>query len=118
MPWPTVTWPADPVDSARRSVETLARSALDLLFPLSCAVCQREGRFLCDECVEKLPALERPYCPTCSRPGSRFMCQGCHAYPLRTDSIKAAFVLEGPVREMVYGLKYRLLQHEMGRMRT
>ena len=35
------------------------------------------------------------------------MCQGCHAYPLRTDSIKAAFVLEGPVREMIYGLKYR-----------
>ena len=83
---------------------------LDLLMPLRCAVCQREGRCLCEGCEGALARLEKPYCSRCAEPGTAPMCERCAATPPAVDGIRAPYLFDGVVREMVYDLKYRNLR--------
>ena len=88
----------------------LTGAVLDLLLPLSCAVCHREGRFLCPECEETLPRLEEPYCSVCADPGSSRLCDWCASTRPAIAGIRAPYLFEGAVREMVHSLKYRNLR--------
>ena len=92
------------------ALETLssrvAGPVLDLLLPLSCAVCHREGSLLCEECESSLPKLEQPYCSICAWPGRRGICSRCTASPPAIGRIGAPYVFEGAVREMVHSFKY------------
>ena len=88
----------------------LASSVLELLMPLSCAVCHREGRHLCLDCEAALPRLEKPYCPTCAEPRSSALCRWCAEMPPAIDGIRAPYLMDGVVREMVHSLKYQNLR--------
>ena len=95
------------------------RLALDLLFPPTCAVCGREGRFLCERCEGVLPRLRQPHCARCAGPGSAPLCSWCTASAPDYDGIRAPYLMEGAVREMVYSLKYRNMRAsapELGRL--
>ena len=97
----------------------LPRLALDLLFPLHCWGCQRQGKLLCDRCIPQLPRLERPYCSLCAQPKAQTKCHWCAEAPLYVDGIRAPFLMEGPLREGVHGLKYRGIRAaaaELGRL--
>ena len=85
----------------------IPRQALDLLFPLYCIVCRREGRFVCPECEPALPWLGERRCHVCAAPGVRGVCRRCSEEPLAVDGIRAPFILAGPLREAVHDLKYR-----------
>ena len=85
----------------------VADSILDLLFPLTCGVCGREGHVLCPGCEAAAPRLERPYCPTCAAPGPTGLCEQCAAVRLAIDGIRAPYLMERVIRELVYSLKYR-----------
>ena len=91
----------------RKALGQVVSRGLGLLFPLSCLVCGREGRFVCEGCVDDLPVLEKPYCPICARPGAKSTCHSCHASPPRYDAIRAGYLSEGAARDAVHGLKYR-----------
>ncbi len=96
----------------------IPKHALDLLFPLSCVVCHREGHFICLECEPALPRLVPPYCPICATPDTLGACRWCSAVPLSVDGIRAPFILDGPIREAVHSLKYRGVRafgRELGR---
>ncbi len=92
------------------ALETLssrvAGPVLDLLLPLSCAVCGREGQLLCSACEPSLPRLEQPYCSICAWPGRRGVCSRCAASPPAIGRIGAPYLFEGAVREMVHSFKY------------
>ena len=92
------------------ALETLssrvAGPVLDLLLPLSCAVCGREGQLLCSACEPSLPRLEQPYCSICAWPGRRGVCSRCTASPPAIGRIGAPYLFEGTVREMVHDFKY------------
>ena len=92
------------------ALETLssrvAGPVLDLLLPLSCAVCGREGQLLCSACEPSLPRLEQPYCSICAWPGRRGVCSRCTASPPAIGRIGAPYLFEGAVREMVHSFKY------------
>ena len=80
-------------------------------------MCGREGRFLCEHCEGVLPRLRQPHCARCARPGSTPLCSWCTASAPDYDGIRAPYLMEGAVREMVYSLKYRNLRasaHELG----
>ena len=85
----------------------VARFTLDLVFPLSCLGCKREGAVICENCAAGLKRLEKPYCERCAQPGSSRYCGWCLESPLVVDTIRAPFIFEGPVREGVHRLKYR-----------
>lgn len=84
----------------------LAGRGLDLLFPPECAVCSREGSFLCDGCEPRLPRLSPPYCRTCAEPDAAPTCSWCRADPPAYERIRAPYRYTGPVRDMVHDLKY------------
>ena len=85
----------------------LTSSALDLLFPLHCFGCQREGSLLCPQCAERLPKLEPPWCPLCAQPNAGQRCRWCRSHPPAVQGIRAPFLFQGPIREAVHALKFQ-----------
>ena len=97
----------------------LTGSALDLLYPPTCAVCRREGRFVCEGCEPELPELLAPYCIRCASPGRGVYCRLCTATLPHFDGVTAPYVHRGPVRDLVHNLKYnnvRTSASELGRL--
>ena len=92
------------------ALSRIAGGVLDLLFPLHCAVCGRQGQVLCQACEPTLPRLERPYCPICAEPDSAIRCERCATVPLAVDGTRAPYLFDGVVRDMVHNLKYRNLR--------
>ena len=88
----------------------LARSALDLIFPLHCLGCRREGSVICGDCANGLKRLEQPFCPTCAQPHTSGTCRWCRGKPPAFDSLRAPFLFEGVIREGIHRLKYRGLR--------
>ena len=84
----------------------LASRGLDLLFPPECAVCSREGSFLCAGCEPILPRLSPPYCRKCAEPDAAPVCSWCRADAPAYERIRAPYRYTGPVRDMVHDLKY------------
>ena len=85
----------------------LVRSALDLVFPLTCLGCRREGSVICPACLAGLKRLERPYCDICARPRTPGICARCSQETPAIDSIRAPFLFEGTLRDAISRLKYR-----------
>ena len=85
----------------------LARSALDLAFPIHCAGCGREGGVLCRQCVNGLERLTQPYCRVCADPGVSGLCRWCIGSPRGFDSLRSPCRFEGPIRDAIYRLKYK-----------
>lgn len=46
----------------------LGHALLDLVFPITCLVCGRDGIYLCEKCLEKLPRLPHQFCIVCQQP--------------------------------------------------
>ena len=84
-----------------------ARSTLDLVFPIHCAGCGREGGILCAECVGGLERLTPPYCRICAAPGIIGVCRWCRQYPPEFDLLRSPFRFTGPVQDAIHRLKYR-----------
>ena len=96
--------------AARRMARQLPGAALDLLFPLNCLGCQREGRVLCASCIEALPELNPPYCPICAQPNAPATCHWCLESPPAFDGVRAPYQMEGTIQEAIHSLKYRGLK--------
>lgn len=94
----------------QKTLTRLVGSFIDLVFPLSCAGCGREGGVLCEGCGAGLARLEKPYCSLCANPGAAQVCSWCAETAPPFDGIRAPYLMAGAVKEMVYGLKYRNLR--------
>ena len=93
--------------AVRRLLWHIPRLTLDLLFPLHCTGCQREGKVLCETCVDHLPRLKTPYCPVCAEPNSGSICRWCQQSTPGFDGLRGPYLMEGPIREAIHNLKYR-----------
>ena len=86
-------------------LQRFGRTVLDLVYPPRCALCGRSGPFLCDGCTAGLPVAGPPRCPRCWRLDHPRR----HRCPLAGDEfliIRAPYIYEGGVRELVHRLKY------------
>ena len=93
--------------SLQPAIRHLARSTLDLLLPLHCVGCRREGDVLCARCIEGLQGLEPDSCDTCAQPNVTGQCNFCLEHPSEIDRTIAPYLFEGPLREAVHSMKYR-----------
>ncbi len=85
----------------------LARSALDLVFPVHCFGCGKEGSIICPICADGLEGLDGPYCLICAAPGVSGTCRWCLQDPKAFESLRSPYRFEGPVRDAIHALKYR-----------
>ncbi len=89
----------------------IKENVLDLLFPLHCVGCGREGDLICSDCQADLPRIAPPWCPRCGLPISRpQICGTCREAPPVLDGLRAPFRFEGAIREAVHSLKYKNLR--------
>lgn len=96
---------------AAASFRQLKTSLLDLLFPLRCLGCGREGSLLCPSCAESLPRIKQPICRCCGtgiRSGT--LCLSCLSHPMSIDGIRSVLLFGGTARQAILGLKYRHLK--------
>lgn len=99
----------------------LWRSALDLVYPPSCPVCERplprgtSPSAICSPCAKDCKPIVPPFCQCCGEPypgaiKGRFTCTNCRDQSFAFDFAIAGYLNEGPVRQLVHGLKYRRRQ--------
>ena len=94
--------------SSHLSPQKLKTAFLDLLFPLRCLGCGKEGDLLCPSCRQSLPKIEVPFCQRCGTPVKEgVLCPTCTSYPLTIDGIRSLLIFEGTVRQAIHQFKYR-----------
>lgn len=97
--------------NASVSLAQVKTAFLDLLFPLQCLGCGKEGALLCPQCSASLPRVRVPYCQRCGAPlREGLICPACVSYPLYMDGIRSVFLFEGTIRQAIHQLKYRHLK--------
>ena len=94
-----------PADTSVPLLPRLGRLALDLLYPPRCALCHRQGDFLCDLCRDKLPRADGDRCPKCWLPWDRRFCSSCADEPLGF-TLRSPYRYEGEVRTLVHAFKF------------
>lgn len=52
----------------RERSKKLGTAILDMIFPITCLVCAKDGTFLCSNCLSQLPRLEKQNCLVCYKP--------------------------------------------------
>lgn len=93
---------------------------LDLVYPRRCEMCEvsleseREGAagWLCNDCLDRLPRIEPPFCKLCGEPyegvmTGEFQCGNCEGLKLHFDFAVSAFRARDAVRMMVHRFKYQ-----------
>jgi ComF family protein len=89
----------------------LAGLAVDSFFPRRCVGCGKAGKFLCPDCLRKLPRLVGPLCPKCGRPqASGIVCPSCRQRQIGIDGIRSPFRFDEVIRKAIHQLKYRNLK--------
>jgi ComF family protein len=88
-------------------VQSMARAALDLLFPRRCVTCRRVGHDLCPDCIAGFVAVGDSICRICGEPqAAPGVCRRCLASPPAFKCVRSAFRFEGGIRRAIHGLKY------------
>ena len=99
------------MNSVTNPIVRLGQVALDILFPIESTGCGKAGGVLCSACEASLTRLATPYCRICGSPGAaRSVCQDCSSLPLSIDGIRSPYLMQGPIREAIHGLKYKNLR--------
>jgi len=97
--------------SPQLSLRQVKTAFLDLLLPLRCLGCGREGDLICLSCRQSLPRVKFPLCQRCGATVSEGnLCHSCLNYPLTIDGIRSVFLFQGTVRQAILQLKYRHLR--------
>ncbi len=97
--------------SPQLSLRQVKTAFLDLLLPLKCLGCGREGDLICASCRQSLPIVKLPLCQRCGATSNEGnLCHSCVNYPLTIDGIRSAFLFRSTVRQAILQLKYRHLK--------
>jgi len=92
----------------KRTAWQAYRWLADLLMPPCCLHCGRLGSWLCADCALELPLFTGPLCARCGRAWKETgLCSVCLETPLQTNPIRAVFLFDGPLRDVIHALKYR-----------
>lgn len=95
------------------TINLLKQFILDTLFPRFCVSCQREGKFICGECFEKISAAENNLCPLCfgaptekRRTKLGAVCQKCKPDSSFQRILSVGSYNDHLLRELIHIFKY------------
>lgn len=99
--------------SAKPAAKILKKTVLDALFPVFCLSCEREGFWLCRDCLAQMKILDFQVCPACENAvvEKGFLCRPCRdSRKFFLDGLVAAVSYEDPAaKRLVHNLKYRFV---------
>lgn len=90
-------------------LKTLHKSVLDTLFPIHCLGCSARDRWLCDDCLKRVPLIAEHVCPVCENrptPSGR-TCSGCRNKTSLSGLFVAAPYAHPLISRMIHTYKYR-----------
>ncbi|MFA6612040.1 MAG: ComF family protein [Dehalococcoidales bacterium] len=90
-------------------LDKINRMALDFLFPPKCISCGREGKYICDNCMDAVKGIKPPVCPVCMLPVAgkqKCDCRFWHSL----DRLSAPFAFQGTIRKAVIQFKFHNLR--------
>ncbi len=92
-----------------RAAKGALNAVLDVLYPIRCLGCFRVGKFICHECVARMPTLDDPMCAVCASPGVNGTCRWCRDKKPAIDRIDAPYlyVNASPIYKAITLLKYQ-----------
>lgn len=79
---------------------------LDLVFPKTCLSCGSEGRYICRDCMGKVPHAQ-PICPYCKHPSIDGATHINCLKKLGIDGLTSIWKYEGVVKKAILALKYK-----------
>ncbi len=89
----------------------LLKGILEVLYPTICYVCKNPATDpICNSCLETMPRLRGPICPTCGSPVPKqtlLACSDCRVRDFRFSIARSAVLYQGTAKEAVHQLKYR-----------
>ncbi len=91
--------------------------ALDVLFPVSCLFCQKEGIWICPDCEKKINLLPFQVCPYCEKTITQngYICEKCalkqleKKFPFSLDALLCATEYQ-KISKLVHLFKYNFIQ--------
>lgn len=84
---------------------------LDLILPIECLGCGKEGTYLCSHCLETIPLTNKFICPNCQRPSKNgATCQDCQNKTYLDGLIFAVDYKNPLIRKSFIKLKYSFVK--------
>ncbi|HUV52195.1 MAG TPA: ComF family protein [Dehalococcoidia bacterium] len=97
--------------SPQLSLQKVKTALLDILLPLRCVGCGKEGSLICPSCSDSLPRVKLPLCQRCGTTVNEGnLCSACLSHPLAINGIRSAFLFQGVARQAILQFKYRQLK--------
>lgn len=86
--------------------KTLARKIIELVFPVLCVECGREGEWLCEVCLKTVELVRPEQCVLCRKAAEGGLCEACQQ-ETGLDGVISIFYYHDPVvQKLVKALKY------------
>lgn len=85
----------------------------DLIFPIFCLSCQKEGAWVCDDCLEALKKEIKPqfFCPYCYKDNEDGRtCQGCRPFSFLDGIMSVASYENEIISKLIQMLKYDYIE--------
>lgn len=97
--------------SSSNWLKKIKNFTLDLLFPIHCLGCQKEGIWICPDCFNSIPINNEQICPRCLKPSElgKF-CPACSKNSNLKGVIVASSYQNQILKEAIHTLKYRFVQ--------
>lgn len=100
-------------------IRTLGKAILDIIFPIECLGCKKEGEWVCGKCTGRIPLETQEQCFICQQaaPGGRtcFACQ--REFPLAR--VMRFFNYDEPlVRRAIHTAKYNFVPEALRKITT
>jgi ComF family protein len=95
-------------------------AVLDFIFPPLCHVCRSYipaagDVHICSRCRQKMSPITSPLCSLCGTPfsgaGDDHICGPCWKVPPHFEAARAAYVYDGPCRDLIHSFKYHNKTH-------
>lgn len=84
---------------------------LDIIFPIDCIGCGKEGEWVCKDCFEKIKLSENQFCPVCCKPNKTGLpCESCKTQSFLDQVIVCADYNHPIISKSVKDLKYRYIE--------
>jgi len=85
---------------------------LDLIFPIECLGCGKEGEYLCKTCLNSIELMSNPTCPVCGRPSPQGkVCVQCQKTSVLEGVIAAVdYQKDNLLQKVLHIYKYRFVR--------
>lgn len=81
---------------------------LDLLFPIECVGCGKDGEWLCQQCLDRIKLLTELHCPVCkTKLTNGNVCEKCSPQSFLDGVIIAVFYDNELIDKAIHYLKYK-----------